>query len=388
VFRREHRNRKQSRIVPTGLQHLIVAESGFVEQRSTTVDEGKPNAVRFALAPQQLGRHPTRTTHSGPDQRVDVDVTAIDTGHGRTCGGGGGFGSLPRVHRRSPALRVAGPARTIEGWHVPAVESIVTGKQMRRLLAVCLVFLAVAGCSPSAADCNNQQAPAACTRVLFIGNSFTYVNDLPATFARLARSGGHAVETAMAAQGGFRLQDHLASSETMTALRSARWNFVILQEQSQLPAIEQLRSSQTDPAARLLVRAVRAAGASPMFFVTWAHRAGWPENGLPTYESMQRQIDLGYLAIARQLGAPVAPVGPAWLAVNRGRPAVDLWQADGIHPSPAGTYLAACVFYAAIFHESPLGAADAEGLSGDTSRALQSAGADAVLADPGKWGLP
>ena len=258
---------------------------------------------------------------------------------------------------------------------------------MRRLLAVCLVVLAVAGCSASAADCGDTGSATSCTRILFVGNSFTYVNDLPATFAQLARSGGHPVQTGMAAQGGFRLADHLTSGDTMTALRSARWTFVALQEQSQLPAIATLRRSQMDPAARSLAGLVRAGGASPIFFVTWAHRAGWPENGLPTYESMQRQIDAGYLAIARELGTPVSPVGPAWLAITQRHAELELWQADGVHPTPAGTYLAACVFYAAIFHQTPVGLAYA-GLPGDTAKTLQEFAATTVLADPGEWGLP
>src|SRR5438445_8073556 len=197
---------------------------------------------------------------------------------------------------------------------------------MRRLLAVCLVALALSGCSASTADCTDQWPTTACTRILFIGNSFTYVNDLPAIFAQLARAGGHPVETGMAAPGGFRLADHVTAAGTLTALHSARWTFVVLQDQSQLPAIEAFRRSEMDPAARSLVGLIRAGGASPMFFVTWAHRTGWPERGLPTYESMQRRIDIGYLSIARELGVPLSPVGPAWLAVTQRHPDVDLWQ--------------------------------------------------------------
>ncbi len=68
---------------------------------------------------------------------------------------------------------------------------------------------------------------------------------------------------------------------------------------------------------------------------------------------MQLEIDDGYLGIAHELRAPVAPVGIAWLAVRRQNPQLNLWQDDGNHPNEDGTYLAACVFYAVIFRQSP-----------------------------------
>jgi hypothetical protein len=247
--------------------------------------------------------------------------------------------------------------------------------------------LAVTGHLPGPSPCVAQDA-APCSRVLFIGNSYTYVNDLPTMFAALAGAGGHRVETGMAAEGGATLADQLNSSGTLDKLGSAKWDFVVLQEQSQIPASEQARVQQMYPAARLLVRRIEDAGARPIFFMTWAHRDGWPENGLPDYESMQVAIDDGYLGIARELGVPVAPVGYAWLLAHRQDPRLDLWQPDGIHPSMQGSYLAACVFYAAVFHESPEGLSYLADLPGQTARLLQTAAADAVLTRPEQWNLP
>ena len=80
-------------------------------------------------------------------------------------------------------------------------------------------------------------------------------------------------------------------------------------------------------------------------------------------------------------------VGLAWLAVAQRHPEVDLWQSDGIHPSPAGTYLAACVFYAAIFRQSPSGLGYHPWLSGGEATQLQDVAAATVLGDPSRWGL-
>jgi hypothetical protein len=260
---------------------------------------------------------------------------------------------------------------------------------MRRLVALltgCLLLLLPLGCGSAATGCTDAQA--ACTRVLFIGNSYTYVNDLPSMLAALARAGGHQIETGMAAEGGLTLADHVASTATQAKLGSAHWDIVVLQEQSQIPAIAQFRADQMYPAARQLIRTIRLDGAKPMFYLTWAHRDGWPENGLPDYARMQAQIDQGYLAIGRELGVAVAPVGRAWATVVSQNPRPGLWQDDGSHPTTAGTYLAAAVFYAAIFDASPVGLSDDAGLPSDQAASLRQVADDTVLKDLAQWGLP
>src|SRR5438067_1224401 len=159
---------------------------------------------------------------------------------------------------------------------------------------------------------------------------------------------------------------------------------VVLQEQSEIPSVEQFRQSEMYPAARRLADTIYRHGSRPMFFLTWAHRDGWPENGLPNYVSMQSAIDDGYLAIAAEEQAAVAPVGVAWSTV-RNQPHPGLWQDDGSHPTAAGTYLAACVFYATIFHQSPRGLTYRADLSPVDAAMLQTIAADTVLSDPRKW---
>ncbi len=249
-----------------------------------------------------------------------------------------------------------------------------------RWLLLCLIVLALlTGCAPQA---RCSQSPANTLRVLFIGNSYTQVNDLPATFARLACAGGHNVETAMAAEGGWTLADHAASSRTLELLAGQKWDVVVLQEQSEIPAVPTARAQVMFPAARQLVAKISAVGAKPLFFMTWGHRDGLPAYGSPDYSDMQARLYAGYMSVAGDLHAPVAPVGYAWQkAVLQYR--LDLWQADGSHPSEAGTYLAACVFYAAIFQQSPQGLAYQAGISPGTAQILQALAADTVL--KGKW---
>src|SRR5260370_12292807 len=185
--------------------------------------------------------------------------------------------------------------------------------------AILSVILAGAGAVGSllalamvSAGCPDPERSTSCTRVLFIGNSYTTVNDLPSVFANLARSGGHRVETGTAAVDGWSLADHAASSVTATTLASKNWDIVVLQEQSQIPSVEQFRQDQMYPAARRLIGSIRHTGAPPPFYLSLARRDGWPENAMPDYASMQAAIDEGYLAIARAQRVAGAPVCGGW----------------------------------------------------------------------------
>lgn len=229
---------------------------------------------------------------------------------------------------------------------------------------------------------------ATCTRILFIGNSYTSVNDLPDTFAALAWAGGHRVQAKALDEGGWTLAEHLAASETAPTIDSERWDDVVLQEQSQLPSLAVERTGMMYPAATRLVAMVRQEGATPLFYLTFGHQDGWPEEGLPDYPSMQAAIDTGYMGIADQLGVPVAPVGAAWETVVRAASHPNLWQSDGSHPTVSGTYLAACVFYATIFRQSPVGLGYDDGLPNGEAHTLQTVAANTVLGDPAYWGLP
>lgn len=258
-------------------------------------------------------------------------------------------------------------------------------KYLKHILLLLAILMAVGGCAHKAPCSDNSGVS---TRVLFIGNSYTYVNDLPGVFTQLACSGQHLVETGMLAPGGWTLADHVNDSNTQTELAAKKWDYVVLQEQSLMPAFEQNRVQYTYPAARTLVRMIRDNGAEPMFFMTWGRRDGVPEYGLNDYGTMQKQLTTGYLTIADELGVAVAPVGSAWEQVHQQHPGINLWQSDGSHPTENGTYLAACVFYAAIFNESPQGLSYTAQIPADTAKTLQSIAADVVLTDSVQWNLP
>jgi hypothetical protein len=256
------------------------------------------------------------------------------------------------------------------------------------LAAAAIVAPAVlSGCAAAPAPTCGPSA-GSCLRILFVGNSFTFANDLPGTFARLALAGGHEVTAGQLASGGQTLAGHLGDPATAARLDAERWDYVVLQEQSEIPASDASRDYTMYPSARALAAEIRHTGGTPLFFMTWAYRDGDAAVGRPDYETMQRAIDDAYLGIARELEAPVAPVGYVWFLVHRQHPEMGLWQDDGSHPSVAGTYLAACIFYATVFRRSPEGSVFLDGLPADTAALIQKAAASYVLDDPAQWNLP
>jgi hypothetical protein len=257
---------------------------------------------------------------------------------------------------------------------------------MKILSLVCCLAIFFTGCSPDTIEKKPISGPA--LHILFVGNSYIFVNDLPKVFAQLAAAGGHKVTTGMMANGGWTLAHHANSAETLNAIQASKWDYVIMHEQSQIPAFEQSRRETMYPAARYLVPIVKQRGAAPVFFLTWAHRQGWPERGMPDYESMQAQIEQGYLEIARELDVAVAPVGQAWSRARREYPELELWQGDGSHPSELGTYLAASVFYAVIFRQSPEGLKCPGSIPPETARRIQGIAAKVVLENPKQWNIP
>jgi len=154
----------------------------------------------------------------------------------------------------------------------------------------------------------------------------------------------------------------------------------VLQEQSQLPSFPPAeRRRETDVFARDLHARIAAGGARTVLFLTWGYRDGDQAN-VPgdTFAAMQARLNRGYAQLAAALPASLAPVGPAWAEAIRRVPTRALWSEDGKHPSLAGSYLAACVFYALLSHRDPATSAFTGGLDRREARSLQRVAGDVV----------
>ena len=203
--------------------------------------------------------------------------------------------------------------------------------------------------------------------VLFVGNSFTARNDVPGMLASLAEWSGERVTHDLIWAGGASLKMHWNKGVAAERIATGAYDVVVLQEQSTLPVKNAKRFHEN---VRLFDEAIRASGARMALYMTWARRHA-PET--------QRALTDAYTAIGAELGALVVPVGVAWERVLARPDAPTLHDADGSHPSPAGSYLAACTFLAALLGKNPTGApVHVRGLEPDAAALLQTAAWEAA----------
>lgn len=227
--------------------------------------------------------------------------------------------------------------------------------------------------------------------VLFIGNSYVYVNDLPTVFSNLTTSLGDIATVDSKASGGFTFQNQLIDAATHTKIHARPWDFVVLQGQSQEPSFPTTQvNSATLPPAVALADSVYANNycSQAMYFMTWGRQVGDPQwDSINTFDKMNGRLRDAYVRISDSAEGCVAPVGVAWKYVRDNFPTINLYQADGSHPSVEGTYLAACTFYASSFRKPSTGATYTAGLDATTALKLQTAADLAVLDSLDTWHL-
>ena len=178
--------------------------------------------------------------------------------------------------------------------------------------------------------------------ILFIGNSFTQRNDLPGLLAEMAAAQDLHVKHELISVGGASLRTHWNAGRAAKAIATGGYDYVVLQEQSTLPVKNAQRMAEN---VRLFDETIKQAGSKTVLYMTWARQHA-PES--------QQAITDAYNSIGKELGAIVVPVGLAWqkFLAKHDRPV--LHDRDQSHPSLAGSYLAACVFLAALLKAKPL----------------------------------
>ncbi|MCF8374473.1 MAG: T9SS type A sorting domain-containing protein [Bacteroidales bacterium] len=202
------------------------------------------------------------------------------------------------------------------------------------------------------------------TKVLFIGNSYTAANTLGELVSQIAASKGKTVVYQQLAPGGMTFTGHSSAQQTYDAMHENEWDYIVLQAQSQEPSFPPSQvATNTYPYAEILVDSVNEIHpcAEPIFFMTWGRKNGDAANAvyypiLGTYAGMQWRLRQSYMEMADDNDCTVAPVGAAWQWFRANYPSIDLYESDESHPNINGSYLAACVFYATIFSDSPVGA--------------------------------
>ena len=233
------------------------------------------------------------------------------------------------------------------------------------------------------------------TRILFVGNSYTYYNNYPFIFKEIAMSEGHYADCWMSEKGGWTMTKHLVYPPTIEAVEMGGYDYVFLQDQS----YERVFTGTEDDYGSLKGMTDFAAyvrkhnpAAKPIIALTWGRKHGsnhlrkqdeplvdkYPSFFMD-FGSMQARLNEVVALEAKTIDAGIAKQGPAWKIARRERPDIDLYVKDGSHPSYAGSYLAAAVSYLTIYKE-PFGNNPSNGrLDAATAAYLRSVAERVVL---------
>lgn len=204
------------------------------------------------------------------------------------------------------------------------------------------------GADPQKELTNRVQA-SSCLGVLFVGNSYSF--GLPKEFSKLAVEKGKVVRVGQSTFGGWTLALHAAYEPTLKKIRDGQWDIVVIQEQSEIPALApRKRTALMFPPLRQLVKEVRDNGAIPVLYQTWGRRDGDKHIRNDDFHAMSARLRDGYRAAAANAGGlVVVPVGDAWerkLSAGKGN---QLFMEDGSHPSAFGKRVIAESFYQTLW---------------------------------------
>jgi len=232
--------------------------------------------------------------------------------------------------------------------------------------------------------------------VLFVGNSYTYVNNLPNLVKEIALSFGDTLVHESSTPGGSNFNAHSTNTQTLSKINQQQWDYVVLQAQSQEPSFSPSQvASDTYPYAEILVDSILANSSctEPLFFMTWGRKYGDQSNcqfypPVCTYAGMQQRLRESYLDMSFLHNASCSPVGMSWKKSIAIDSTIDLYSTDNSHPSIFGSYLAACTFYASIFKKSAVGSSYwPNAIDSATAYSLQQIGSSTVLDSLAVWNI-
>ena len=233
--------------------------------------------------------------------------------------------------------------------------------------------------------------------VLFIGNSYTSVNNLPQLVQSLSNSAGKILNIDSNIPGGFSLSNHANDPTTISKISQGNWDYVILQEQSQIPTIDFYRYNNMYPAITDLKSLIEQYNpcAKIITYMTWGRRYGGMQcDASNTYCSpnfldfnhMQDSLTSAYTEISEQLNIQCAPVGVTWQNILNDTTLV-LHSGDNSHPNIDGSYVAALTIFSSIWKQGASGLSYTAGLPGPLAQYYQSKSDNTLFNSSNDWNL-
>jgi hypothetical protein len=197
-------------------------------------------------------------------------------------------------------------------------------------------------------------------KVLFVGNSYTYVCNMPEIVQQMAEAKGHTLEFEQQTPGGCSFQRHWEEKKALEKMQNGRFDFVVFQNESFEPVCDPDNMMKY---GKLLAAEADKAGARRLYYLTMAYKGPVKRMKGDTEEArrakalfpeMNERLAAAYSQLAKETDGQVAPAGLAWKLAYEADPDLKLHAGDLSHPAPAGAYLTALVFYSSLFGEEPV----------------------------------
>lgn len=181
-------------------------------------------------------------------------------------------------------------------------------------------------------------------RILFIGNSLTYMGNLPAVLDALAASQGRVVHSDMIAEGGVTLTWHLSDGSMQRAFSTTHYDYVVFQERGGdlICAFGPDSCRDAEASLGVLARMADGYGAKAVMLGTYQSLAGASDALLRAESDTARRLSIAYV-----------PVSGYFLAGLSSSPDAQWLHQDGAHPGHDLTLLQAVLLYEHLFSELP-----------------------------------
>lgn len=229
----------------------------------------------------------------------------------------------------------------------------------------------------------------------FIGNSYTGTGNIPELIKQVANSAGDELDYQAHTPGGSTLQQHAVNPSVNATIDQGNWDYVVLQEQSQLPSFPPVDvNNQVAPFAAMLSNRIKQSNPCTQvtFYMTWGRKNG-DQNNCPmwppvcTYTGMDNLIRQTYINLANDNGGIISPVGAVWRYLITNYPGLDLYSGDESHPSTFGSMASAYTFFTVFFKKSPYEASFSTGIPATSLAAIQEAVESVVFNQMDTWNL-
>jgi len=193
------------------------------------------------------------------------------------------------------------------------------------------------------------------TNILFIGNSFTFMHDMPATLEKIATLDHQKVNVFMSAKPSHTFKMHAKRDDLYKDISTKKWDYVVLQGfSSELTHGKKYIDTAIVPYVNKIIDTLKKNNpcVNILLYMTWGYQEGHTTKYKNTmsFKEMSDSIENGYIYLSQKNHTiTIVPVGRIWQQVREKYPSYELYSTDGIHPSELGSYLIATSFFSSIF---------------------------------------